>query len=73
MNTARKMNVKEVVEIIQENPFWSVENPPIVIKSYRDGRKKMFVKIKEKGYYIMQNKKGIEEWYEVINGSKTRG
>ena len=41
----------------------------LVIKAYKDGRRKMYVSIGGKGYYIMMSKSGTDIWYEVLNGS----
>jgi len=69
MNTGKILTSKEVSEIIRDSPFWNIESPAIVIKSYKDGRKKMFVIIKGVRYYIMKDKYGNDVWYKVKNGS----
>jgi hypothetical protein len=65
----KKLLDKEITELMQENPFWYIDQPPLVIKTYKNGRKKMFVRIKDNKYCITQNKEGKDEWFKIINGS----
>jgi hypothetical protein len=66
----RQLTEEEVVNIYENNPFWIIECPPIVIKSYKDGRRQMFVNIKDTRYLIKQDSKGKDKWYEVTDNER---
>jgi uncharacterized protein (DUF302 family) len=66
-HVGRKLNTEEIVNIYENNPYWVIENPPIVVKIYKDGRRQMFVNIQNTRYFIKQNKYGKDEWYEVTD------
>jgi len=63
----RRLTTNEVAGVYHSSPFWIIESPPIVVKSYKDGRRQMFVNIQNKRYFIKQDKYGKDEWYEVID------
>jgi hypothetical protein len=68
----KQLTKSEVSNIYENNPFWIIESPPIVIKSYKDGRRQMFTTIMGTRYFIKQNIKEIDkdEWYEVIDNDE---
>ena len=66
----RKLTEDEVTKLYNDNPFWIIESPPLVVRSYKDGRREMFVNIKNIRYFIKQDRHGLDKWYEVKdNGS----
>jgi uncharacterized protein Veg len=69
MNTGKKLTKEEVTEIQNKYPFWFIDSPPLLVKSYKNGRRRMYVNIGQEMFIIKQDSKENDEWYKVLNGS----
>jgi len=70
MNIGRKLTKEEVAEIQNKYPFWIIDSPPLLVKSYKDGRRRMYVNIGLEMFIIKQDSKGNDEWYKVVKNDK---